>query len=399
VGDPLTSALLVRESEKSMDFRLTEEQLEIQQMVAKFARNEIAPIAAEIDQQGLFPAETFKKMGELGLLGLLIPEEYGGASQSVLTCCIASEEIAYACASTSLSFLAHSVLCSHNLACNGSVAQKQKYLPDLASGMKMGAIAMTEPGAGSDVLSISTFAKRSNGEYLINGSKTFITNAPVADIFLVYARTDKEGGPAGISQFIIERGSPGFSIGKPLKKMGMRGSPTAEIFFDNCRVPVENLVRGENEALGILLGGLDVERVVGASMAVGSARAAFDRALAYAKERRQFGKPLAMFEMIMEKFANMSMEIEAARLLTYKAAALCDQCIPCSLEASHAKLFSSEMAVRAASEAIQILGGYGYMQEYEVERILRDVRMGTIGGGTSEIQRLIIARELVNRKC
>lgn len=380
-----------------MDFRLTEEQLEIQRMVRKFARNEIAPIAAEIDQESRFPAETFQKMGDLGLLGLLIPEEYGGAGQDVLTFCVAMEEIACACASTSLSYLAHSVLCAHNLSCNGSETQKRQYLPDLASGKKLGAIAMTEPGAGSDVLSIETFAQRADGEFLMNGSKTFITNAPVADTFLVYARTDKEAGPTGISQFIVERGFPGFSVGQPLKKMGMHGSPTAEIFFDNCRVPAENIVRGENEALSILLGGLDVERTVGASMAVGTGRAALDRALAYAKERKQFGKPIATFEMIMEKLANMSTEIEAARLLTYKAASLCDQGVPCSAEASHTKLFGSEMAVRAASNAVQILGGYGYMQEYEVERILRDVTMGTIGGGTSEIQRLIIAREISNQ--
>ena len=377
-----------------MDFRLTDEQLDIQQMVRKFARNEIAPIAAQIDEESRFPGETFLKMGELGLLGLLIPEAYGGAGQDVLTFCVAMEEIAYACSATSLSYLAHSVLCAHNLSCNGSEEQKQKYLPDLASGKKIGAIAMTEPGAGSDVLSISTFAEKSGDEYLISGSKTFITNAPVADTFLVYVRTDKDTGPMGISQFIIERGFPGFSVGKPLKKMGMKGSPTSEIFFDNCRVPVENLVRGENQALGILLGGLDVERTVGASMAVGAGRLALDRALAYAKERKQFGKPLVAFEMVMEKLANMSMEIEAARLLTHKAAVLCDQGVPCSMEASHAKLFGSEMAVRAASHAVQILGGYGYMQEYEVERILRDVTMATIGGGTSEIQRLIIAREI-----
>jgi len=380
-----------------MDFRLSEDQLEIQEMVRKFARNEIAPLAAEIDRESRFPVETFRKMGELGLLGLLIPEEYGGVGQGVLTFCVAMEEIAWACASTSLSYLAHSVLCAHNLSCNGSDAQKQKYLPDLATGAKLGAIAMTEPNAGSDVLSITTFAERSGGEYVINGSKTFITNAPVADTFLVYVRTDKQAGPGGISQFIVERGFPGFSIGQPLRKMGMHGSPTAEIFFDHCRVPAENLVRGENRALGILLGGLDVERTVGAAMAVGGARAAFERALAYAMERRQFGQPLAMFEMITEKLANMSMEIEAARLLAHKAASLCDQGVRCSLEASHAKLFGSEMAVRVASDAVQILGGYGYMQEYEVERILRDVRMGTIGGGTSEIQRLIIAKEILGR--
>jgi len=380
-----------------MDFHLTDEQRDIQQMVRKFAQNEIAPIAAEIDRESRFPAETFEKMGELGLLGLLVPEEYGGVGQSVLTFCVAMEEVAYACGSTSLSYLAHSVLCAHNIASNASDAQKQKYLPDLASGAKLGAIAMTEPGAGSDALGLQTFAERKDGEYIINGSKTFITNAPVADIFLTYVRTDKQAGPKGLSQVIVERDFPGFSVGKPFHKMGMRASPTAEIFFEDCRVPAENLVKGENEALGIMLGGLDVERTVGASMAVGLVRTAFDRAFAYAKERQQFGQPIIMFEMISEKLANMSMNCEAARLLTHKAAALCDERIRCSAEASHAKLFASEAAVRAATDAVQIFGGYGYMDEYEVERLLRDSQVGTIGGGTSEIQRLIIVRDLVKR--
>jgi isovaleryl-CoA dehydrogenase len=296
-----------------------------------------------------------------------------------------------------MSYLAHAVLCCHNLSCNGSEEQKRKYLPDLASGAKLGAIAMTEPNAGSDVLSIETFAERRDGQYIINGKKTFITNAPVADVFLVYVRTDKTAGPRGISQFIVEKGYPGFSVGQPFHKMGMRGSPTAELFFEDCRVPAENLVKGENKALGILMGGLDVERTVGAAMGVGLAQSAFDRALAYAKQRQQFGQPIIMFEMIAEKVANMSMEIAAARLLTHKAATLCDEGVRCSAEASHAKLFASETSVRVTSEAIQILGGYGYMQENEVERMMRDAKLGTIGAGTSEIQRLIIAREIVKR--
>ena len=380
-----------------MDFHLTDEQLEMQQMVRKFARNEIAPLAADVDREERFPAETFKKMGELGLLGLLVPEEYGGSGQTILTCCVVAEEIAYACASTALSYLTHAVLCCENLSRNGSEEQKKNYLPDLASGKKLGAIAMTEPNAGSDVLAMQTFGELRNGEYIVNGSKTFITNAPVADTFLVYVRTDRSAGPRGISQFIIEREFPGFSVGQPLRKMGMRGSPTAELFFGDCRVPAENLVKGENKALGILMGGLDVERTVGGAMGVGGAQAAFDRAVAYTKERQQFGQPLFMFEMIAEKLANMSMEIEAARLLTYKAACLCDEGIRCSAEASYAKLFASEMSMRAASETVQIFGGYGYMEEYGVERMMRDAKLGTIGGGTSEIQRLIIAREIIKR--
>jgi isovaleryl-CoA dehydrogenase len=380
-----------------MDFRLTDEQLQFQEVVRKFAHTEIAPIAAEIDLESRFPAETFQKMGELGLLGLLIPEDYGGMGQSVLTFCVVMEEVAYACASTALSFLAHSVLCAHNLSCNGSEEQKRKYLPDLASGATLGAIAMTEPGSGSDVMSMETTAVRDGADYVLNGSKTFITNATVAGTFLVYARTGEDSGANALSQFIVESGFPGFSVGEAFHKMGLHGSPTAPIYFDDCRVPAANLVRGENQALPILLGGLDVERATGAAMGVGLGRAALDHAVAYAKERQQFGRPIVTFQMIKEKLANMCLEIDAARLLTWRAATLCDDGVPCSAEASSAKLFASEMSLRAASEAVQILGGYGYMQEYEVERILRDARLGTIGAGTSEIQRLIICRELLQR--
>jgi isovaleryl-CoA dehydrogenase len=380
-----------------VDFQLNEDQLQIREMVRKFAQHEIAPIAVEVDREARFPVETFEKMAELGLLGLLTPEAYGGVGQSIVTFCVAMEEIASGCAATALSYLVHSVLCAHSLSVNASEAQKAKYLPEMVAGKRFASIAMTEPGAGSDVLSMQTTARRCNGDYLLNGSKTFITNAPIADIFLVYARTGPSGDQNGISFFIVERGMPGFSVGQPFHKMGVRGSPTAELFFDNCRVPSENIVRGENEALGILMSGLDVERTAGAAMGVGLARAAFEKAVAYAREREQFGKPIIHFEMIMEKLANMSTDIEAARLLTFKAADLCDKGIRCSAEASQAKLFASEMSVRATSEAMQILGGYGYMQEYEFERMLRDARLGTVGAGTSEIQRLIIAREIIKR--
>ena len=380
-----------------MDFSISDDQRDMKEMMRKFAAQEIAPIAIEIDRDSRFPAETFEKMGKAGVLGLLAPEEYGGVGQSVLTACLVMEEIAYACSSTALSYLAHAVLTVHNLSCNGSAEQKAKYLPDLVSGKKLGALCMTEPGAGSDALNLQTAAVRDGDDYVLNGSKTFITNASVAGIFLVYARTDKDAGPRGLSQFILEREFPGLSVGQPFHKMGMRGSPTSEVFFENCRVPAANLVRGENQAMSILLGGLDVERVVGGAMGVGAGKSALDRALAYAKERQQFNQPIMMFEMVLEKIANMAMELEAARLLTYKAACLCDEGVRCSAEASYAKLYASEMGMRTASEAVQILGGYGYMQEYEVERIMRDAKLGTIGGGTSEIQRLIIAREIIKR--
>jgi len=380
-----------------MDFRLSDEQLEFQQVVRKFARNEIAPLAAAVDEEERFPFETFEKMAGLGLLGICVPEEYGGIGQSALTFCVVLEEIAYACGSTAMSYAVSSALCGHNLAVNGSEEQKRRYLPDMSSGKKIFSIAMTEPDAGSDVLSMQTFAERQGDEYVINGSKTFITNAPVSEVFLVYARTDRNAGPHGLSLFIVEKGTPGFSIGQPFKKMGMHASPTAEIFFSDCRVPPENVVRGENQALKILLSGLDFERTVGAPMGIGGAQCALDKCLGYVKERQQFGQPLMMFEMILEKLANISMEIEAARLLTCKAAWLCDQGIRCSAEASQAKLFATEAGMHAAAEAVQIFGGYGYMREYEVERMFRDAKVGSIVAGTSEIQRLIIARELIKR--
>ena len=380
-----------------MNFELSPEQLAMRDMVRKFAQNEIAPKAMEVDATGEFPRDTFEKMGELGLLGLLVPEAYGGVGEPVVTMCTAMEEIAYACSSTALSYLAHSTLCCHNLASNGSHEQKLKYLPDLASGRTIGGIAITEPGAGSDALGLQTAAARDGDAYVLNGSKTFITNAPVADLMLVYARTDPQAGPRGLSQFIVEMGTPGVSVGQPMKKLGMKGSPTGEIFFENARVPAENLVKGENEALGILLGGLDVERVVGAAMGVGGARAALDRALRYARERVQFGQPIIMFEAVSERLANMAMHTDASRLLMYRAATLCDEGLRCQAEAAYAKLFSSESCFQATNDAVQILGGYGYMQEYEVERMFRDARLGPIGAGTSEVMRLIIVKELVKR--
>ncbi|MDQ1257627.1 MAG: Isovaleryl-CoA dehydrogenase [Candidatus Hydrogenedentes bacterium] len=378
-----------------MDFHLTEDQLAMQEMARKFSKNEIAPLAETLDVESRFPAENFAKMADLGLLGVVVPEAYGGVGQSILTCCVVMEEIAYSCPATALSFLVHAVLVGHNMSCNASEEQKQRYLPDICAGKKIGAIAMTEPGYGSDVLSMQTFAERKGDEYIINGSKTFITNAPVADVFLVYVRTDKDAGPRGLSQFIVDRDAPGLTIGQPFKKMGLRGSPTAQMFFEDCRVPVANLVRGENKALGILLGGLDVERTVGACMGVGGLRAALDKSVAYTLERQQFGQPLFMHEMVAEKLANMSMDLEAAKMLTYKAACLCDEGVQCPAEAAHAKLFASEAFMRAASETVQILGGYGYMQEYGAERMMRDAKLGTIGGGTSEIQRILIAREVI----
>ena len=380
-----------------MDFSYTDDQLEMRDMVRKFARQELSPIAAEIDQTCEFPHENWQKMADLGLLGLIIPEEYGGVESDVLTFCLCMEEIAYSCASTSLSYLAHTVLCAYNLSQNASEEQKQKYIPGLCDGSKIGCLCITEPGAGSDALGMQTFAEQRGDNWVLNGSKTFITNAPIADVFLVYARTDREDRNRGVSQFIIEKGTPGLSTGEPFHKMGNRASPTSEVFFENCEVPAENIVQGPNQALGILMGNLDVERTVGGAMGVGGAQAALDRAIDYAKTRVQFDQPIIMHEMILDKVAEMATNIEAARLLTHKAAWLCDQDVRCSENASYAKYFAAEMAQKATYEAVQILGGYGYMQEYEVERFMRDARLGSIGAGTSEIQKLIIAREVVRR--
>tara|TARA_R110001592_G_scaffold64945_1_gene199573 strand:+ start:189 stop:1349 length:1161 start_codon:yes stop_codon:yes gene_type:complete len=377
-----------------MDVELREEQRALRDMIRDFARQEIAPRAAELDRHPAFPRENFDAMASLGLLGLMVPEAYGGAGGSTLDQCIVSEELSYACSATALSYLAHAVLVCHNLACNGSEAQKRRYLPDLCSGATLGSLCITEPGAGSDALGMQTTAELQGDRWCIHGSKTFITNATVADIFLVYVRTDPTDRNRGLSQFIVERNTPGLSVGQPFHKMGNRASPTAEVFFDDCLVPDENLVKGPNHALGILMGNLDVERTVGAAMSVGGAQAAFDKALHYAHERVQFGQSILGFEMIQDKIATMATHIEAARLLVWKAAAHCDGGRRCSKEASMAKLFASEMANRVTSEAVQILGGYGYMEEYEVERIMRDARLGSIGAGTSEIQKLIIARKI-----
>lgn len=380
-----------------MDFTLSEEQLAMQALARKFAQNELAPKAQEIDRTLRFPRESFDQMGELGLLGLLVPEEYGGVGATVTTFCVVMEEIAAACAATALSYLAHSVLVCYNLSENASEEQKKKYLPDLCSGKKLGSLCITEPGAGSDALAMQTYAVQDGDTWVLNGSKTFITNAPVADVFLVYARTDKNDRARGISQFIVDRDTPGLSTGQPFHKMGNRASPTSEVFFDNCVVPAANLVQGPNKALGILMGNLDVERTVGGIMGVGGARGALEKAIEYAKTRVQFDQPIIMFEMILDKVAQTATEIDAARLLTYRAADLADRGIRCSAESSMAKLFSSEMANRATYEAVQILGGYGYIDEYGVERMARDARLGSIGAGTSEVQKLIIAKEVVKR--
>ncbi len=377
-----------------MSIKLSEEQEMIRRMIAEFAKKEIAPIAKEIDETRRFPRENFEKMGELGLLGVLIPKEYGGAEGSYATCTLVMEEIARCCASTALSYAAHAILCAHNIHRLGSEEQRKKYLPDLCSGKKIGAMGLTEPMAGSDALALLTFAKRKGDKYILNGSKIFITNAPVADTFLVWAKTARGSPRESLSAFIVEKEFPGFHVGKKLEKMGMRGSPTSEIYFEECEVPAENLLGKEGGGLGALLDGLDIERVTLAGLSVGIGHAALDASVRYAQERHQFQQPLASFQMIQKMIADMATEVEAARLLVYHYADVLDEGRPIRKAAAMAKLFASEVGTRAALAAIQIHGGYGYTREYNVERFMRDAKLMEIGAGTSEIQRHIIAREI-----
>ncbi len=382
-----------------MDFELIEEQRQLQRTLREFVAREVAPRAAEVDEQERFPAETFEALGRMGLLGIAVGKEYGGSGADFISCLVAMEALAQGCASTALSFGAHAILCAHNLWEFGDERQRRRYLPDLSSGRVLGAFALTEPGAGSDASGIETVAKKSQSGYTLSGTKTLITNGPIAGTFLVFARTAaaaKAGRTgAGISLFIVERGFPGFSVGRTLKKLGTRGSPTSELVFDDCRVPAENLVGREGDGHRMMLRALDVERVVFSGMPLGIAGAALEYAVRYARQRRQFGRPIGEFQLVGEMLSNMATQLEAARWLAYRAAALLDAGRPVTKEASYAKLFAAEMVTRAASDAVQIFGGYGYMREFPVERLLRDARLIPIGGGTSQIQQMIIARELL----
>ncbi|MBM4467620.1 MAG: acyl-CoA dehydrogenase [Chloroflexi bacterium] len=378
-----------------MNFELTEEQQMIRKMVRDFAAREIVPIAQETDETGEFPWETIRKMARLGLLGLPIPEEYGGAGADNVSFAIALEEIARACGSTAITLDAHTSLASEPIYLFGTEEQKRKYLVPLAMGEKLGAFGLTEPEAGSDAGATKTRAVLDNDEWVINGQKMFITNGSIADVVIVTAVTDPEKGTRGISNFIVEKGTPGFRPGRDEEKMGLKGSITSELFFEDCRVPQENLLGKEGEGFKQFLITLDGGRIAIGAMAVGLAQAAFEKAVAYSKERVQFGQPICNFQAIQWMLADMATEIDAARLLVYRAAWLKDKGVRFTREAAMAKLYASEAAERACYKALQIHGGYGYMREYEVERVYRDQRLCTIGEGTSEIQRLVIARQVL----
>lgn len=377
-----------------MPYDLTEDQLAIREMVRDFAVNEVEPIAAEVDENSRFPEETFKKMAELGLMGVPFPEEFGGAGADALSYAITIEEISRVCGSTGLSLAAHTSLGTAPIYEFGSEQQRRKYVPDLASGRKMGAFGLTEPNAGSDAAGTQTTAVRKGDKYVLNGSKIFITNANYASTFIITAMTDKAKAHKGISAFIVEKSSPGFKLGKKDEKLGTRGSDWAELVFEDCEVPAENIVGAEGEGFTFFMKTLDGGRISIGAMALGIAQGCLDKSLAYAIERKQFGKAIISFGAIQEKLANMATEIEAARHLIYGAARLKIAHKKYTQQAAMAKLFASEVAERAGRDAIQIFGGNGFSREYPVERYYRDAKLTTIGEGTSEIQRIVIARNL-----
>ncbi len=370
----------------------------IRATVRRLAEAELAPQAAAIDAEDRFPRDFFRRLGEVGALGVLAPEEYGGTGSDYLTAALVMEELARHSGSVALSYGAHAVLCVGAIARDCSDTQKRRFLPRLCSGEAIGAWALTESGSGSDALALRSRAVKRGEDYVLEGSKTFITNGSEAGTIVVYARTDPEAGSQGISAFLVDADSEGFSCGRTLEKMGMRGSPTAELRFDAVKVPAENRIGAENEAVRMVMRGLDVERATLAAISVGLAQAALDHALVYARERKQFGRPISDFQMVQKLLADMYTELEAARLLVYQATRRCiDSSGPeCSALASAAKLFASEAGTRAGLAAVQILGGYGYTRDYPVERIARDAKLMEIGAGTSEIQRLVIARRLLS---
>jgi alkylation response protein AidB-like acyl-CoA dehydrogenase len=375
--------------------RISKEHEEFRERIREFAEKEIEPKAKELDETGKFPFDTIKKLGEMGILGMIVPQEYGGSGYDTLSYSIAVEEISRVCGSTGITVAAHNSLGLYPIYLFGNEEQKRKYLPDLASGKKLGSFGLTEPGAGSDAAGTKTTAVRDGNFYMVNGTKTFITNASVGETFVFTAVTDKAKGYKGISSFILEKGMKGFSIGKKENKMGLRGSDTATLIFEDLRLPQENLLGKEGEGFKQFMITLDGGRISIGSMALGIAQGAFDKALKYAKERIQFGKSIADFQAIQWKLSDMATQIEAARHLIYHASELKDKGERFIKESAMAKLYASEVGRFVCYQAIQIFGGYGYLSDYPVERYFRDVKLCEIGEGTSEIQRLLIARELL----
>jgi butyryl-CoA dehydrogenase len=377
-----------------MDFNLTSEQQMFQKIIREFCIKELKPIAAKIDQEEYFPFELYKKMGQMGLMGMTVPQKYGGAGIDKVSYMIALEEISRFCGSTGLTVEAHNTLGCGYIYEHGSEEQRKKYLPHYMTGENFAALAITEPNAGSDVAGLQTTAVLDKDEWVINGTKQFITTGDIAGVTIVMAKTEKDKGAKGISAILVEKDTKGFKIGQLEDKLGLRGSRTAEQIFEDCRVPKENLLGEKNKGFYGVMDTLDRGRTAVGAMAVGIARGALEESLEYANQRQQFGRPIGKFQAIRFMVADMATDIDAARMLVHRAAFLEDNKLPYSKEAAMAKLFASEMAMRATNKAIQIFGGYGYTREYPVERYFRDVKLCQIGEGTSEVQRIVISKRL-----
>src|SRR3984957_8430572 len=386
-------------AEALVDFSLTDEQQQLRRTVREFAESEIAPHVMEWDEASQFPSELLPKLAELGLLGVIFPEKYGGAGLGYIEYALAIEELSRVDGSGGIIVAAHTSLCTNHIYKFGDEARRLEYVVPLAQGKKLGCWSLTEPGAGSDAGGIRTSATRAGDDWLINGTKTFTTNGHYADVCVAMALTDPAKTRHGISAFIVEKGTPGFRAGKKENKLGMRASDTSEMIFSDCRVPADSLLGKEGEAFSNILQVLDGGRISIAALALGMAQGAFDAAVSYAKQRKQFGKVISEFQAIQFKLADMATEIEAARHLVYHAAWLADQKSPrFTKESSMAKLYASEVGVRVANEAVQIFGGYGFIKDYPVEKFYRDSKLCTIGEGTSEIQRMVIARQILDSK-
>ena len=388
---------MLKNSYRGLEFGLGENADMLRETVRAFSENEIAPRAAEIDLTNTFPRGLWKPMGELGLHGITVEEEWGGTGLGYLEHCVAMEEVSRASASVGLSYGAHSNLCVNQIRRNGSDGQKGRYLPKLISGEHVGALAMSEAGAGSDVVSMTTRADRRGDRYILNGTKMWITNAPHADVLLVYAKTDLKAGPRGITAFLIEKGMRGFSVSPKLDKLGMRGSDTAELVFEDCEVPEENVVGQVGRGVNVLMSGLDYERTILAAGPLGIMQAALDSVLPYIHERKQFGQPIGTFQLVQGKLADMYVTLNAARAYVYTVARACDRGETAREDAAGAILFAAEAATKLALDAIQLLGGNGYINDYATGRLLRDAKLYEIGAGTSEIRRMLIGRELFEK--
>ncbi|MGI5997111.1 MAG: acyl-CoA dehydrogenase [Lutispora sp.] len=378
-----------------MNFNLTKEQEMVRKLMREFAENEVKPIAADVDEEARFPRETVEKMARYSMMGIPFPKELGGAGGDTLSYIIAVEELSRVCATTGVILSAHTSLGAHPIYQYGTEEQKEKYLKPLAEGKYLGAFGLTEPNAGTDAAGQQTMAVLKGDHYVLNGSKVFITNGGEADIYIIFAMTDKSKGTRGISAFIVEKDYPGFSIGKVENKMGIRGSSTSELIFEDCLVPKENLLGQEGKGFGIAMQTLDGGRIGIAAQALGIAQGALDECTKYMKERKQFGKPLAAFQGLQWMYADMATKVEAARLLVYRAAMKKDEKKPYSADAAMAKLFAAETAMEVTTNAVQIHGGYGYIKDYPIERMMRDAKITEIYEGTSQVQKMVISANLL----